>query len=138
MANSDITGLLREINAESFLKSELSSTLDSLRQNLNERYVKRMKNTINSAQNECIKTPTKEAGLLMAMREFAVDSDRYKFDRAIDLLNQINTISIIQNDINELQSRSSVHSLSGEGSDYENISPNLAKALLILSFMDII
>ena len=74
----------------------------------------------------------------MAMREFAVDSDRYKFDRAIDLLNQINTISIIQNDINELQSRSSVHSLSGEGSDYENISPNLAKALLILSFMDII
>ena len=40
MANSDITGLLREINAESFLKSELSSTLDSLRQNLNERYVK--------------------------------------------------------------------------------------------------
>ena len=43
MADCNITGLLRDINTENFVKDELSGTLEALRRNLDERYVKRIK-----------------------------------------------------------------------------------------------
>ena len=141
MADCNITGLLRDINTENFVKDELSGTLEALRRNLDERYVKRIKNTISSAQKECIQTPTKEAGLLMAMREFATGENRQKFDRAIDILNSINTVSIIQKDVSEIQSQKSVYSMSGdtlENCESSNVSPSLVNALLMLSILKIL
>lgn len=138
MANSNITGLLREINTNDFLKNELSCTMNSLKRNLEERYVKRIKNTISYAQKECIQTPTKEANLIMAIREFANENERDKFNIAIDMLNSINTINIIQKDISELSTENCVHSLSGETTENTSISPNLANALLMLSIFKII
>ena len=138
MANSNITGLLREINTNDFLKNELSCTMNSLKRNLEERYVKRIKNTISYAQKESIQTPTKEANLIMAIREFANENERDKFDMAIDMLNSLNTINIIQKDISELSTENCVHSLSGETTENTSISPNLANALLMLSIFKII
>lgn len=138
MANSNITGLLREINTNDFLKNELSCTMNSLKRNLEERYVKRIKNTISYAQKESIQTPTKEANLIMAIREFANENERDKFNMAIDMLNSINTINIIQKDISELSTENCVHSLSGETTENTSISPNLANALLMLSIFKII
>ncbi len=138
MANSNITGLLREINTNDFVKNELSCTMNSLKRNLEERYVKRIKNTISYAQKESIQTPTKEANLLMAIREFANENERDKFDMAIDMLNSINTVNIIQKDISELSTENCVHSLSGETTENTSISPNLANALLMLSIFKII
>lgn len=138
MANSNITELLREINTNDFLKNELSCTMNSLKRNLEERYVKRIKNTISYAQKESIQTPTKEANLIMAIREFANENERDKFNMAIDMLNSINTINIIQKDISELSTENCVHSLSGETTENTSISPNLANALLMLSIFKII
>ncbi len=138
MANSNITGLLREINTNDFVKNELSCTMNSLKRNLEERYVKRIKNTISYAQKESIQTPTKEANLLMAIREFANENERDKFDMAIDMLNSINTVNIIQKDISELSTENCVHSLSGETTENTSISPTLANALLMLSIFKII
>ena len=77
----------------------------------------------------------------MAMREFATGENRQKFDRAIDILNSINTVSIIQKDVSEIQSQKSVYSMSGdtlENCESSNVSPSLVNALLMLSILKII
>ena len=135
--NIDMNRLLKEINTETFLKDEISGTIESLRKKIDEKYIKRIKNTINTVQKESVQTPTKEAGLLMAMREFSSEIDRERFDKAIDIFNRLNTLSNIQKDMNEFHSNNKLYSLSDENPKTDT-SSSLFNTLLLLSFMNII
>lgn len=106
MASTDLNGMIQFLNTLNPIMNDISKAENSVKQSIENNYLKRIYDVAVSEREGIKKKPTREITLLRAVKNYADKPSAQMIDNIINTINLIRTINAVQ---------SKVYSINGNG-----------------------